>query len=75
MFDAKKQKMGTSVLGSPGMHYDDLPFCRENSKICKFVSCTAYNFKHDQSLNNLNLAAQLMTDKKLRKTFSAFVFC
>uniref|UniRef100_A0A7E4VS97 SCA7 domain-containing protein n=1 Tax=Panagrellus redivivus TaxID=6233 RepID=A0A7E4VS97_PANRE len=50
--------------------FKDAPICRGNSQLCKFIACSAHNFKHDQSFANLNLAAQLMSDKKLRKTIT-----
>uniref|UniRef100_A0A915CM88 Uncharacterized protein n=1 Tax=Ditylenchus dipsaci TaxID=166011 RepID=A0A915CM88_9BILA len=49
----------------------DVPICRGNSQICRFISCTAHNFKHDQNFANLNLAAQLIGDQKFRKTISS----
>lgn len=46
----------------------NIPICRGDSKICKFIACAAHNFKHDQNFANLNLAAQLLSDRKMRKT-------
>uniref|UniRef100_A0A914P747 Uncharacterized protein n=1 Tax=Panagrolaimus davidi TaxID=227884 RepID=A0A914P747_9BILA len=48
----------------------DAPICRGNSQICKFIACSAHNFKHDQNFANLNLAAQLVSDPKMRKTIT-----
>lgn len=45
-----------------------VPICQGNSQICRFISCTARNFKHDSNFANLNLAAQLIGDQELRKT-------
>lgn len=51
----------SSILGAPMYStLRDVPICRGNSQICKFISCTAHNFKHDQNFANLNLAAQLI---------------
>ncbi|TKR73532.1 hypothetical protein L596_020832 [Steinernema carpocapsae] len=49
----------------------EVPICRGNSRICKFISCTAANFKNDENFANLNLAAQVIGDKKLRKAISS----
>ncbi|KAI6173424.1 hypothetical protein M3Y98_01080000 [Aphelenchoides besseyi] len=60
------------VLGAPRYSsVSELPLCRGNSKICRFIACTASNFKHDDNFANLNLAAQTINDPKLRKTISA----
>ncbi|EJW77153.1 hypothetical protein WUBG_11939 [Wuchereria bancrofti] len=48
-----------------------MPICRSNSKICKFITCSAHNFQNDESLSNLNLAAQVIADTKLRKMFAS----
>ncbi|KAE9550441.1 hypothetical protein FO519_006356 [Halicephalobus sp. NKZ332] len=48
----------------------NIPICRGDSKICKFIACAAHNFKHDQNFANLNLAAQLLSDKQMRKTIT-----
>uniref|UniRef100_A0AC34RQ98 Uncharacterized protein n=1 Tax=Panagrolaimus sp. JU765 TaxID=591449 RepID=A0AC34RQ98_9BILA len=50
--------------------FKDAPICRGNSQICKFIACAAHNFKHDENFANLNLATQLISDKKLRKTIT-----
>lgn len=65
----------TQILGVP--QYSNLmevPICRGNSQICRFISCTAHNFKHDDNFANLNLAAQLLEDKKMRQTIASQVF-
>jgi hypothetical protein len=49
----------------------EIPICRGNSQICRFISCTARNFKQDENFANLNLAAQLLEDKKMRKVISS----
>ncbi|CAD5229215.1 unnamed protein product [Bursaphelenchus okinawaensis] len=60
-----------AVLGAPTLlQSSDSPICRGNSQICKFISCTAHNFKYDESFANLNLAAQLVQDPKMRKVIS-----
>ncbi|CAD5234671.1 unnamed protein product [Bursaphelenchus xylophilus] len=60
-----------AVLGAPTfVATSDAPICQGNSQICKFISCTAHNFKYDESFANLNLAAQLIQDKKMRKVIS-----
>ncbi|VDM08202.1 unnamed protein product [Wuchereria bancrofti] len=61
------------ILGSPkhSSTLDDMPICRSNSKICKFITCSAHNFQNDESLSNLNLAAQVIADTKLRKMFAS----
>jgi hypothetical protein len=64
----------TQILGAP--IYSSLlevPICRGNSQICRFISCTAHNFKNDDNFSNLNLAAQLLGDKKMRKIISSYV--
>ncbi|CAB3399517.1 unnamed protein product [Caenorhabditis bovis] len=62
----------TSILGSRSRTaLDDLPLCKGNSGICRFISCSADNFKKDPTFSNLQLAAQVIGDAKLRKTISA----
>ncbi|VDM39099.1 unnamed protein product [Toxocara canis] len=59
------------ILGAPRYSsLDDVPICKGNSRICNFISCTAHNFKNDQSFANINLAAQVLADTKLRKAIS-----
>ncbi|KAI1724292.1 hypothetical protein Ddc_05514 [Ditylenchus destructor] len=61
----------SSILGAPMYStLRDVPICRGNSQICKFISCTAHNFKHDQNFANLNLAAQLIGDQEFRRTIT-----
>jgi hypothetical protein len=38
-----------------------------NSRICKFISCAAHNFKNDNNFANIQLIAQLLSDPKMRK--------
>ncbi|VDO47212.1 unnamed protein product, partial [Onchocerca flexuosa] len=60
------------ILGLPKYSVmDDMPICKSNSKICKFITCTARNFQNDKSIMNLNLAAQMLADKKLRKMIAS----
>ncbi|VDO19542.1 unnamed protein product, partial [Heligmosomoides polygyrus] len=40
------------------------------SRICQFISCSAENFKKDPTFGNLQLAAQVLSDRKLRQTIS-----
>ncbi|CAJ0922393.1 unnamed protein product, partial [Mesorhabditis belari] len=57
-----------NVLGArPISILDNIPLCKGNSRICQFISCQAENFKKDENFANLNLAAQVLADKKLRK--------
>ncbi|KAH7727948.1 Protein F46G11.2 [Aphelenchoides avenae] len=61
----------SQILGLP--EYSSLrevPICRGNSQICNFIACTAHNFKNDDNFSNLNLMAQIMSDKKLRTAVS-----
>uniref|UniRef100_A0A9J2Q063 Uncharacterized protein n=1 Tax=Ascaris lumbricoides TaxID=6252 RepID=A0A9J2Q063_ASCLU len=59
------------ILGAPKYSsLDDVPICKGNSRICNFISCTAHNFKNDQSFANINLATQVLADTKLRKAIS-----
>ncbi|CAD6194321.1 unnamed protein product [Caenorhabditis auriculariae] len=61
----------TSILGSRGLTaLDDLPLCKGNSGICRFISCSAENFKKDPTFGNIQLAAQVLGDAKLRKAIS-----
>lgn len=61
----------STILGAPAYSSPrEVPICRGNSQICKFISCTAHNFKYDSNIANLNLAAQLIGDKKFRETIS-----
>ncbi|CAK5091312.1 unnamed protein product [Meloidogyne enterolobii] len=51
---------------------DNIPqICQGNSRICKFVACAAHNFKHDSNFANIQLAAQLLSDKKMRRTIGS----
>ncbi|EFO27282.1 hypothetical protein LOAG_01200 [Loa loa] len=60
------------ILGSPKYSaLDDIPICKSNSKMCKFITCSARNFQNDESISNLNLAAQMLADTKLRKTIAS----
>lgn len=43
------------------------------SSICRFISCSAENFKKDPTFGNIQLAAQILGDAKLRKTISRSV--
>ncbi|KAK0401418.1 hypothetical protein QR680_015773 [Steinernema hermaphroditum] len=62
----------SDILGAPKYSsLSEVPICRGNSRICKFISCTAANFKNDDNFANLNLAAQVIGDKKLRKAISS----
>ncbi|VDK76261.1 unnamed protein product [Litomosoides sigmodontis] len=60
------------ILGLP-KHFDldYMPICKSNLKICKFITCSARNFQNDESLSNLNLAAQMLADAKLRKMIAS----
>lgn len=59
------------ILGLPNYSaLDDMPICKSNSKICKFIICSAQNFQNDESISNLNLAAQMLADTKLRKAIA-----
>ncbi|VDK67756.1 unnamed protein product, partial [Onchocerca ochengi] len=60
------------ILGLPKHSVmDDMAICKSNSKICKFITCTARNFQNDKSIMNLNLAAQMLADTKLRKMIAS----
>ncbi|MCP9257011.1 hypothetical protein DINM_000239 [Dirofilaria immitis] len=60
------------ILGLPKHStLDDMPICKSNLKICKFITCTARNFQNDESIVNLNLAAQILGDTKLRKMIAS----
>ncbi|KAL3989773.1 hypothetical protein ACH3XW_28975 [Acanthocheilonema viteae] len=60
------------ILGLPKHSaLDDMPICKSNSKICKFITCSARNFQNDESISNLNLAAQMLADTKLRKMIAS----
>uniref|UniRef100_A0A0R3RVS2 Uncharacterized protein n=1 Tax=Elaeophora elaphi TaxID=1147741 RepID=A0A0R3RVS2_9BILA len=60
------------ILGSPKHSaLDDIPICKSNSKLCKFIVCNAQNFQNDESVANLNLAAQMLADTKLRKAIAS----
>uniref|UniRef100_A0A1I7YMN3 Secreted protein n=1 Tax=Steinernema glaseri TaxID=37863 RepID=A0A1I7YMN3_9BILA len=62
----------SDILGAPKYSsLSQVPICRGNSRICKFISCTAANFKNDDNFANLNLAAQVIGDKKLRQAISS----
>uniref|UniRef100_A0A183BLV5 MATH domain-containing protein n=1 Tax=Globodera pallida TaxID=36090 RepID=A0A183BLV5_GLOPA len=51
---------------------DDVPsICQGDSRICKFVACTAHNFKHGQSFANLQMMAHMLGDRKMRRTVGA----
>uniref|UniRef100_A0AC35UI43 INCENP_ARK-bind domain-containing protein n=1 Tax=Rhabditophanes sp. KR3021 TaxID=114890 RepID=A0AC35UI43_9BILA len=68
----EKSLRDENVLGlHPLAQQDASPFCKGNSQICRFISCSAHNFKSDSNISNLNLVAQLMGDKKMRKAISA----
>lgn len=72
MLDALNPLLGErdkQILGAPRYDkLDDVPICiMGNSKICKFVACTAKNFKNDESFENLNLAMQVLGDRDLRQ--------
>ncbi|CAG9532880.1 unnamed protein product [Cercopithifilaria johnstoni] len=60
------------ILGLPKHSaLDNIPICKSNSKICKFITCSARNFQNDESISNLNLAAQMLADTKLRKAIAS----
>ncbi|EFO82787.1 hypothetical protein CRE_00696 [Caenorhabditis remanei] len=62
----------SSILGSHSRTaLDDVPLCKGNSNICRFISCSAENFKKDPTFGNIQLAAQILGDAKLRKTISS----
>ncbi|KAF8385185.1 hypothetical protein PRIPAC_74327, partial [Pristionchus pacificus] len=65
MFDSQRD---TKVLGATSRTpmQDAVPICNGDSKLCAFIACQAENLKNDQSIANLNLAAQVLADKKLR---------
>uniref|UniRef100_A0A914HU94 Uncharacterized protein n=1 Tax=Globodera rostochiensis TaxID=31243 RepID=A0A914HU94_GLORO len=51
---------------------DDVPsICQGDSRICKFVACTAHNFKRGQSFANLQMMAHMLGDRKMRRTVGA----
>uniref|UniRef100_A0A0N4Z419 Uncharacterized protein n=1 Tax=Parastrongyloides trichosuri TaxID=131310 RepID=A0A0N4Z419_PARTI len=60
-----------NVLGIHPLANTNVPICKGNSRICQFISCSAHNFKSDSNFANLNLVAQLMGDKKMRKALSS----
>uniref|UniRef100_A0A914WPC4 Uncharacterized protein n=1 Tax=Plectus sambesii TaxID=2011161 RepID=A0A914WPC4_9BILA len=62
-----KQILGAQKYDS----LDDVPICKGNSRICKFISCTAENFKSDESFDDLNLAVQVLGDREMRQTISS----
>ena len=66
-------EMGARALGAPAYTpLSEIPLCRGGqSQICRFLSCAAQNFQHDDKISNLNLAAQTLGDRKLRKAISA----
>ncbi|KAL3071802.1 hypothetical protein niasHS_016901 [Heterodera schachtii] len=48
---------------------DELPeICQGDSRICKFIACTAHNFKRGQSFANLQMMAHILGDQKMRHT-------
>ncbi|MFH4973868.1 hypothetical protein AB6A40_000577 [Gnathostoma spinigerum] len=60
-----------AILGAPiYVPESESSICKSNSRLCKFIACTAHNFKNDESFSNINLAAQVLADKKLRKVVS-----
>ncbi|KJH41128.1 hypothetical protein DICVIV_12905 [Dictyocaulus viviparus] len=62
------------ILGSPAVQpLDDIPLCKGNNRICQFISCSAENFKKDPTFGNIQLAAQVLSDKKLRQAISRFI--
>ncbi|CAI2357151.1 unnamed protein product [Caenorhabditis sp. 36 PRJEB53466] len=62
----------SSILGSHSRTaLDDVPLCKGSSNICRFISCSAENFKKDPTFGNIQLAAQILGDAKLRKTISS----
>ncbi|WKY14697.1 hypothetical protein Q1695_000321 [Nippostrongylus brasiliensis] len=64
----------SSILGSRTAHpLDDIPLCKGSNRICQFISCSAENFKKDPTFGNLQLAAQVLSDKKLRQAISRFI--
>ncbi|GMR30121.1 hypothetical protein PMAYCL1PPCAC_00316, partial [Pristionchus mayeri] len=44
------------------------PLFNGNSRLSAFIACQAENIKNDQGIANLNLAAQVLADKKLRNS-------
>uniref|UniRef100_A0A915P0E8 Uncharacterized protein n=1 Tax=Meloidogyne floridensis TaxID=298350 RepID=A0A915P0E8_9BILA len=63
-------KVENNNNGNSGI--DNIPqICQGNSRICKFVACAAHNFKHDSNFANIQLAAQLLSDKKMRRTIGS----
>ncbi|GMT31449.1 hypothetical protein PFISCL1PPCAC_22746, partial [Pristionchus fissidentatus] len=66
MLDSQRDQ---KVLGAPSrtpLQGATAPICNGDSKLCSFIACQAENFKNDQSFANINLAAQVLADKKLR---------
>lgn len=62
----------STILGLDAPHpLDHIPLCKGNNKICQFISCSAENFKKDPTFGNLQLAAQVLSDRKLRQTISS----
>ncbi|KAL3082351.1 hypothetical protein niasHT_038767 [Heterodera trifolii] len=48
---------------------EELPeICQGDSRICKFIACTAHNFKRGQSFANLQMMAHILGDRKMRQT-------
>ncbi|KAK6759584.1 hypothetical protein RB195_021265 [Necator americanus] len=61
----------SSILGARAAHpLDDIPLCKGSNRICQFISCSAENFKKDPTFGNIQLAAQVLSDKKLRQAIS-----
>ncbi|RCN29829.1 hypothetical protein ANCCAN_24408, partial [Ancylostoma caninum] len=64
----------SSILGARAAHpLDDIPLCKGSNRICQFISCSAENFKKDPTFGNIQLAAQVLGDKKLRQAISRFI--
>ncbi|KAE9418321.1 hypothetical protein Angca_001212, partial [Angiostrongylus cantonensis] len=59
------------ILGSRSANpFDNIPLCKGSNRICQFISCSAENFKKDPTFGNIQLAAQVLSDRKLRQTIS-----
>ncbi|VDM52556.1 unnamed protein product [Angiostrongylus costaricensis] len=64
------------ILGSRSANpFDNIPLCKGSNRICQFISCSAENFKKDPTFGNIQLAAQVLSDRKLRQTITIDSIC
>ncbi|PAV66873.1 hypothetical protein WR25_00374 [Diploscapter pachys] len=71
---SKNDMRDSSVLGADEQRsiLRKIPLCKGgDSRICQFISCSAENFKKDQTFSNIQLAAQILGDSKLRKAVAS----